>query len=98
MKLKEIVTTIVVAAIFIIYLYFASVITSQYTKEAIVIDTTNETVIVEDSQGYVWEFYGENFSKKDKVVLTFNNKNTSTIFDDEIIKVKKTGKIIPRIT
>lgn len=92
MKIKEIVITIIVAVVFIVYLYAASVISSQYTKQATVIDTTNETVIVEDSQGYIWEFYGENFSKKDKVVLTFNDKNTSTIFDDEIIKVKKQGK------
>lgn len=92
MKAREIIVTIIVAVVFIVYLYAASVISSRYTKQATVIDTTNETVIVEDSQGYVWEFYGENFSKKDKVILTFDDKNTSTIFDDEIIKVKKQGR------
>lgn len=45
---------------------------------------------VEDSTGNMWEFQSpEGYFKGEKVTLKMNNNHTNTIYDDEIIKVKR---------
>ena len=88
-KIHNVIVFIFVITVFLAYLLFASVISSRYSKEAIVTDVKEEIVTIEDKQGNLWEFYGKGFKEKDRIKVTFNNHNTETIFDDEIIRVKK---------
>lgn len=53
------------------------------------IDTTSDTVQIEDSHGEIWEFFGtENFQKGNSVIVLMDNQKTSTIYDDEILSVR----------
>lgn len=57
--------------------------------EVISIDTTSDTVQIEDTRGEVWEFFGaENFQKGNSVIVLMDNQKTSTIYDDEILSVR----------
>lgn len=64
---------------------------TNYTMQAKVIgvDTTSDTVQIEDSHGEVWEFFGtENFQKDNSVIVLMDNQGTSTVYDDEILSVR----------
>lgn len=88
-KAHDVIVLIIATIVFLSYLLFASVISSRYSKETIVRNVEGEIIVVEDKQGNLWEFRGEGFKERDKVKVIFDNNNTETIFDDEIIKAKK---------
>lgn len=88
-KVHNVIVLIIATIVFLSYLLFASVISSQYSKETVVRNVEGEIIVVEDKQGNLWEFRGEGFKERDKVKVVFDNNNTETIFDDEIIKAKK---------
>mgnify|MGYP006916172026 CR=1 FL=1 len=49
------------------------------------IDRDNDTVICEDSNGNLWEFYGcEDWQEGDCASLLMNSKGTPSIYDDAI--------------
>ena len=56
---------------------------SKYSRPGIIID--NETVRTDD--GNIWK-YDTEFIKDSEVKVSFDNKGTETIFDDEVIKVE----------
>lgn len=63
---------------------------STYTLNAKVISVSNNTVAFVDTEGDVWE--AENcgdFSIGESVKLTMFSNHTNTIFDDEIVNVRK---------
>ena len=52
------------------------------------IDTTADTVQIEDSHGEIWEFFGtENFQKDNSVIVLMDNQSTSSVYDDTILSV-----------
>ena len=64
---------------------------TRYIIEAKVIgiDTTTDTVQIEDTHGEVWEFFGvNNFQKNNPVVVLMDNQKTSTKYDDKILSVR----------
>lgn len=90
-----VVTHLVIVTIFVVCLiYRASSPTTNdtnYTMQAKVIDvdTTSDTVQIEDSHGEIWEFFGtENFQKDNSVIVLMDNQGTSTVYDDEILSVR----------
>ena len=88
-KAHNVIILIIATVVFLSYLLVASVISSRYSKETVVRNVEGEVIVVEDKQGNLWEFRGEGFKERDKVKVVFDNNNTETIFDDEIIKAKK---------
>lgn len=65
----------------------------NYTAKATVIQVTKEEVKIKDDLGYLWNFYGNDFSVGDRVAVTFNDNGTDNIAkDDVIVKVKKVNK------
>lgn len=87
-KLAENIYAIIVLIIFVVCFYAAGYIESHYTKRATVIDVINDYVTVEDEQGNIWAFGGDDFHKGDKVKLTMFTNNTAYTYDDEIVKAK----------
>ncbi len=85
---KGIVTLIAVVSMFVLYLLFASIITSRYSKNVIVDNVKGDTVTILDENGYYWEFYGEGYTKGEKLTVVFNSNGTPSIYDDEIVKIK----------
>ena len=61
---------------------------NNYTREGIVvaIDTSNEEVIILDTIGNEWCFYGVGYEEGDTVTMTMDNNNTDNIINDDIIK------------
>lgn len=55
---------------------------NTYSHNGIVID--NETL--RDENGNIWK-YDTTYDKGTEVKIVFNNKDTKTIFDDEVMKV-----------
>ena len=64
----------------------------HYTRQAEVIEVRGDVVLVEDTSGFEWEFYGKGFEVGQKVEMKMHTNFThDTIFDDEIEKVEISG-------
>ena len=61
---------------------------NNYTREGIVIAThaSTEEVIIVDTTGNEWGFYGVGYEEGDTVTMTMDNNNTDNIINDDIIK------------
>ena len=66
----------------------ARLINNNYTREGAVIAThaSNEEVIIVDTTGNEWCFYGVGYEEGDTVIMTMDNNNTDNIINDDIIK------------
>ena len=83
-------TMVIVMLIVVIFggTTIAKLINNNYTREGVVIATyaSNEEVIVIDTTGNEWCFYGVGYEEGDTVTMTMDNNNTDNIIDDDIIK------------
>ena len=63
-------------------------INNNYTREGVVIAThaSTEEVIVVDTTGNEWRFYGVGYEEGDTVTMTMDKNNTDNIINDDIIK------------
>ena len=61
---------------------------NNYTREGVVVAThaSNEEVIIVDTTGNEWCFYGVGYEEGDTVTMTMDNNNTDNIINDDIIK------------
>ena len=66
----------------------ARLINNNYTREGVVVAThvSNEEVIIVDTTGNEWCFYGVGYEEGDTVTMTMDNNNTNNIINDDIIK------------
>ena len=66
----------------------ARLINNNYIREGVVVAThaSNEEVIIVDTTGNEWCFYGVGYEKGDTVIMTMDNNNTDNIINDDIIK------------
>ena len=66
----------------------ARLINNNYTREGVVVatHTSTEEVIVVDTTGNEWCFYGVGYEESDTVTMTMDNNNTDNIINDDIIK------------
>ena len=66
----------------------ARLINNNYTREGVVVAThaSNEEVIIVDTTGNEWCFYGIGYEEGDTVTMTMDNNNTDNIINDDIIK------------
>ena len=66
----------------------AKLINNNYTREGVVIAThaSTEEVVIVDTTGNEWCFYGVGYEEGDTVLMTMNAHNTDNIITDDIIK------------
>ena len=66
----------------------ARLINNNYTREGVVVAThaSNKEVIIVDTTGNEWCFYGVGYEEGDTVTMTMDNNNTDSIINDDIIK------------
>ena len=66
----------------------ARLVNNSYTREGVVVAThaSNEEVIIVDTTGNEWCFYGVGYEEGDTVTMTMDNNNTDNIINDDIIK------------
>lgn len=60
----------------------------HYTMDCVVVDVEAQNVVVEDTTGNVWEFYGNDYLIGDKISVTFYDNGTDNRKDDIIEKVE----------
>lgn len=67
----------------------ARLINNNYIREGVVVATyaSNEEVIIVDTTGNEWCFYGVGYEEGDTVTMTMDNNNTDNINDDIIKNV-----------
>ena len=61
---------------------------NNYMRKGVVVAThaSNEEVIVVDTTGNEWCFYGVGYEEGDTVTMTMDNNSTDNIINDDIIK------------
>ena len=90
--MKKVMYDIMVAVMLIVVIFggatIARLINNNYTREGVVVATRtfNEEVIVIDTTGNEWCFYGVGYEEGDTVTMTMDNNNTDNIINDDIIK------------
>ena len=60
---------------------------NNYTREGVIVAThaSNEEVIVVDTTGNEWRFYGVGYEEGDTVTMTMDNNNTDNIIKNVTI-------------
>ena len=87
-RTKRIVITIIVMITVIVMYGYCAWHETHYTRDAIVIEIEDNTIVVVDTTDNVWEFEGTNYKINDNVKMVMNTMHTdSNIYDDEIEKV-----------
>ena len=83
-------TMVIVMLIVVIFggTIIVKLINNNYTREGVVIEThaSTEEVIIVDTTGNEWCFYGIGYEEGDTVTMTMDNNNTDNIINDDIIK------------
>ena len=86
-------TMVIVMLIVVIVVIFGGAIIARlannnYIREGVVVAThaSNEEVIIVDTTGNEWCFYGVGYEEGDTVTMTMDNNNTDNIINDDIIK------------
>ena len=61
---------------------------NNYIREGVVVAThaSNEEVIIVDTTGNEWCFYGVGYEEGDTVTMIMDDNNTDNIINDDIIK------------
>ena len=72
---------------FIICPGIAGRIESTYKLTGIVVEKNNDMIVFESEDGNLWETAAKNISIGDKVSAIMDDKHTTSIYDDEIIKI-----------
>ena len=66
----------------------ARLINNNYTREGVVVAThaSNEEIVIADTTGNEWCFYGVGYEEGDTVTMIMDDNNTDNIINDDIIK------------
>lgn len=88
MKKNVIQTTVLATMVIVVLVGMIAHLTqvnsnTYYSRPGIIID--NETIRTND--GNIWK-YDTKYNKGSEIKVSFDNKNTETIFDDEVLKVE----------
>ena len=90
--IKRVIYNTMVIAMLIVVIFvgaiIARLINNNYTREGIIvaIRSSTEEVIIVDTTGNEWCFYGVGYEEGDTVTMTMDNNNTDNIINDDIIK------------
>lgn len=90
--MKRVMYDTMVIAMLIVVIFggatIARLINNNYTREGVVVAThaSTEEVIIVDTTGNEWCFYGVGYEEGDTVTMTMDKNNTDNIINDDIIK------------
>ena len=90
--MKKIMYNTIVTVMLIVTIFsgatIARLINNNYIREGVVVAThaSNEEVIIVDTTGNEWCFYGVGYEEGDTVTMTMDNNNTDNFINDDIIK------------
>lgn len=90
--MKKMMYDIMVIVVLVVTIFsgvtIARLVNNNYTREGVVIAThaSNEEIVIVDTTGNEWCFYGVGYEEGDTVTMTIDNNNTDNIINDDIIK------------
>ena len=90
--MKKIMYNTIVTVMLIVTIFsgatIARLINNNYIREGVVVAThaSTEEVIIVDTTGNEWRFYGVGYEEGDTVTMTMDNNNTDNFINDDIIK------------
>ena len=89
--MKRVMYDTMVIVMLIVVIFGGTTITklnNNYTREGVIVAThaSNEEVIVVDTTGNEWCFYGVGYEEGDTVTMIMDKNNTDNIINDDIIK------------
>ena len=85
----KVIAIILISLSVFITLFLAIETKEHYYKKAEVVEIEGDVIVVEDENGYLWEFYGDDYKIGQQVEMKmFTNYTHNITFDDEIKKVK----------
>ena len=90
--MKRVMYNTMVIAMLIVVIFvgaiIAKLIDNNYTREGVVvtIHASTEEVIIVDTTGNEWCFYGIGYDESDTVIMTMDKNNTDNIINNNIIK------------
>ena len=90
--MKRVMYDTIVIAMLIVTIFggatIARLINNNYTREGVVVAThaSTEEVIIVDTTGNEWCFYGVGYTEGDTVTMAMDKNNTDNIINDDIIK------------
>ena len=90
--MKRVMYDTMVIAMLIVVIFveaiIARLINNNYTREGVVVVThaSNEEVIVVDTTGNEWCFYGVGYEDGNTMTMIMDKNNTNNIINDDIIK------------
>ena len=79
---------IIIATVIIIGLLTLNYTEHHYTREVTVREVSNQEVTVEDKQGHLWTFIGDDYTVDQEITVVMYDNTTTKITDDEIVRVK----------
>lgn len=68
---------------------FANYSETHYIRHGVVTEISGNSIIIVDSCGYKWEFFGENYFINQKLKLKMFTNCTTQIEDDEILGIEE---------
>lgn len=84
--LKDYALGLVVLIIFFTLYGIAGYNDTHYTMGGTVIEVgENNEVTVEDTAGYVWDIYADNVIVGDNIKMTYDNKGTINVREDDVV-------------
>ena len=90
--MKKVMCDTMVAVMLIVVIFgeatIARLINNNYIREGVVVAThaSTEEVIIIDTTGNEWCFYGVGYEEGDTVTMIMDKNNTDNIINDDIIK------------
>ena len=90
-KVRKVVNAVVVGGLIVVCLVFCSCVQHNYTMNGYVDEVTEESIVVVDMTGNVWEYLFDDTVKKDtfaeheQVVIHFNDNCSDSNRQDDII-------------
>ena len=90
--MKKIMYNTMVTVMLIVIIFggatIARLINNNYTREGVIVAThaSNEEVIIVDTIGNEWCFYGVGYEEGDTVTMIMDKNNTDNIINDDIIE------------
>ena len=90
--MKKVMYDIMITVMLIVVIFgeatIARLINNNYIREGVVVAThaSTEEVIIIDTTGNEWCFYGVGYEEGDTVTMIMDKNNTDNIINDDIIK------------
>lgn len=65
---------------------------NTYEREGVVVASNWQEVTIEDTCGHLWKVDIADCKVGDKVIMSMHDRGTTSIYDDEVLKVEKVGE------